>query len=151
MKDKDDDLKVTLTAGGQSTSTTLGGLKAAAGRIRGEEMTIKRVEDLLEIHNDEGTTKALNAKWKRLRQEVDSRASLDEKSVKGELRIVIKYETEGASGMHEIEVLHDIKLPKERSNKRKMYEDKDGNLTPIKPSKQTELFGDNVTPIRKNV
>lgn len=141
----DDNTKVTMSSGGQTAETTLGKLKKLA------QPTIKRVEDLLEIHNDETTTKTLNEKWKRLRNEVDSRASLDEKTVKGELRIVIKYETDGDTGVHEIEVLHDVKLPKERSNKRKMYEDADGNLTPVKPSKQAELFPDNVHPIRKGV
>lgn len=141
----DDGTKVTVSSGGHTTETTVGKLRKLA------QPTIKRVEDLLEIHNDEDTTKKLNQKWKKLRQDVDSRASIDEKKTKGELRIVIKYETDGDTGVHEIEVLHDIKLPKERSNKRKMYEDADGNLTPVKPTKQTELFADNVTPIRKGV
>lgn len=148
---KDDETKVTLTGGGQTVTTTLGGLKAAAGRVRGEELTIKKIEDLLQIHDDEQSTKTLNRKWKKLREEVDQRASLDEKSVKGELRIVIKYETDSDTGQHEIEVLSDVKLPKERSNKRKMYEDKDGNLTPVKPTKQTEMFPDNVRPIKAGV
>jgi Zn-finger protein len=139
-----DDIKVTISGKDMASA-------AERLRARAEGGKVKSIEDLLQIHNDEQTTKELNKEFKKLREAVDSRASLDEKNVKGELRVVIKYETEGATGMHEIEILHEIKLPKKRSNKRKMYEDQDGNLTDRKPSKNLDLF-DNVTPInRKSV
>jgi len=141
---KDDETKVTISSGGQTASTTLGKLKATAERATG---TIRRVEDLLEIHNDTETTRELNKDFDRLRQEIDTRAREDEKSVKGSMTITIHYQTEGATGMHEIEIVHAIKPPKRRSNKRKMYEDAQGNLTDRKPTKQTEMF-DNVRPIK---
>ena len=125
--------------------------KPKTAKAQREALTVKRVEDLLEIHNDEQTTKTLNKQWKKLREDVDTRASQDEKTIKGEMRITIRYSTDSDTGQHEIEVLHDVKLPKPRSNKRRMYEDADGNLTPVKPTKQTDLFAENVHPIRKNV
>lgn len=119
-------------------------------KARAESGKARSIEDIFQIHNDEQTTKDLNKEFAKLRDAVDSRASLEEKKFKGELRIVVKYETDGASGVHEIEIVHDIKLPKKRSNKRKMYEDAEGNLTERKPSKNLDLF-DNVTSIRKGV
>lgn len=145
-KSMDGNTKVTISGGGQTTSTTLGALEKLA-----EKGKIKRVEDLLEIHNDEQTTKELNKEFAELRRVVDSRASLDQKTIKGELCITIKYSTDSDTGQHEIEVLHSIKLPKKHSNKRKMYEDHEGNLVDKKPTKQTEMFPDNVRSIKKGV
>ena len=138
-----DDIKVTISGKDMASA-------AERLRARAESGKARSIEDIFQIHNDEQTTKDLNEEFAKLRDAVDGRASLEEKKFKGELRIVVKYETDGASGVHEIEIEHDIKLPKKRSNKRKMYEDAEGNLTERKPSKQQDLF-DNVTPIRKGV
>lgn len=113
--------------------------------------TIKRVEDLLEIHNDEQTTKVLNAKWAELRNVCDSRAAKEDAKIKGKLVIEIEYDAMKDSGMHDIAIKCDVKLPAERVVSRTMYEDADGNLTDRKPSKNLDLFPENVHPIRKNV
>lgn len=144
------DTKVTISGGGQTTSTTMGQINDLAEKLANKGK-IKEIEDLLQIHNDKQTTADLNRDWKKLRSEVDSRASLDETKVKGELTIKIIYEADSDTGKKEIEIKHDLKLPAPRSNKRTMYETADGELSDRKPTKQTEMFPDNVKPIRKGV
>jgi hypothetical protein len=105
----------------------------------------------LELHNDEQTTKEINRDWQELRSTVDGRASLEERKVKGKLTITINYEADSDTGKKEITITRSLSLPKPPSNTRTLYEDADGNLQTMKPTKQTDLFPDNVKPIRKNV
>lgn len=137
--------KVTLTSGGKSTTTTMGAIKALA-----ESGKIKDVEGLLSLHNDEQTTREVNKDWRELRQTIDSRASLEEKTIKGSLTIKIEYEADSDTGKKEIKVTRALSLPKPPSNKRTLYEMADGTLSTVKPSKNLDLF-DNVKPIRKGV
>ena len=146
---KDDDTKVTLTANGQSTTTTLGGLKSASEKLK-EATTVRDVESLLQLHNDEQTTREINRDWSELRHVVDGDASKYEKTVKGRLTITIDYEADSDTGKKEITIGRSLKLPDPPKNTRVLYEDKDGALQTVKPTKQTEMF-ENVTPIRKGV
>lgn len=118
------------------------------GPIVREQPTIKRVEDLLEIHDDEKTTQVLNAKWRELREVVDGRASKEDTRIKGKLVIEIEYDATKDSGLHDISIKCDVKLPAERVVSRTMYEAADGSLTDRKPTKHPELF-DNVVQIKK--
>lgn len=146
----DDDTKVTVTGSGQSAITTLGGIKTATEKLK-EATKVKDVEGLLSLHNDEQTTKEINKDWQELRGTVDGRASLEEKKVKGKLTITIDYEADSDTGKKEITITRCLTLPKPPSNTRTLYEDKEGNLQTVKPTKQLDLY-DNVTPIkRKNV
>lgn len=141
-----DDTKVTITGGGQTTETTLGALQRAV-----ENGKIKNVESLLELHNDEQTTREINKAWAQLRSTVDHRASLEEKKVKGKLTLTIDYEADSDTGKKDITIAHKLDLPAPPKNTRTLYEDADGNLQTKKPTKQTEMFPDNVKPIRKGV
>lgn len=119
-------------------------------KARTESLKVRNVESLLELHNDEQTTKEINKDWQELRSTVDSRASLEERKIKGKLTITIDYEADSDTGKKEITITRALTLPKPPSNTRTLYEDEDGNLQTVKPSKQQDLFA-NVTPIRKGV
>ena len=112
--------------------------------------TVKSVEDLLALHNDEQTTAEINRAWKELRATCDNRASLEEKMVGGKLSLTIEYKADGDTGKKELTITHALSLPKPPSNTRTLYEDANGALQTVKPSKQQDLFP-NVTPIRKGV
>lgn len=145
-----DETKVTIGGGGgQSTTTTLGGLKTASERLK-EATTVRDVESLLQLHNDEQTTREINGDWRELRRVVDGDASKYDKTVKGRLTITIDYEADSDTGKKEITISRSLKLPDPPKNTKVLYEDADGALQTIKPSKQTEMF-ENVTPIRKGV
>jgi hypothetical protein len=146
---KDDETKVTISGGGKSVSTTLGGLKSASEKLK-EATTVRDVESLLQLHNDEQTTREINRDWSELRHVVDGDASKYEKTVKGRLTITIDYEADSDTGKKEITIGRSLKLPDPPKNTRVLYEDKDGALQTVKPTKQTEMF-ENVTPIRKGV
>ena len=147
---KDDDTKVTLTANGQSTTTTMGALKSASEKLK-DATTVRDVESLLQLHNDEQTTREINRDWSELRHVVDGDASKYEKTVKGRLTITIDYEADSDTGKKEITIGRSLKLPDPPKNTRVLYEDKDGALQTVKPTKQTDLDFGNVTPIRKGV
>ena len=117
-------------------------------KARAESLKVKDVESLLELHNDEQTTKEINKDWTELRSTVDGRASLEERKIKGKLTITIDYEADSDTGKKEVTISRKLDLPAQPKNTRTLYEDAEGNLTERKPSKQQDLF-DNVTPIRK--
>ena len=144
-----DETKVTISGGGQSATTTLGGLKTASEKLK-EATTVRDVESLLQLHNDEQTTREINGDWRELRRVVDGDASKYDKAVKGRLTITIDYEANRDTGQKEITIGRSLKLPDPPKNTKVLYEDADGALQTIKPSKQTEMF-ENVTPIRKGV
>lgn len=108
----------------------------------------KRVEDLLSLHGDGESTKRINAKWKAMREEVDSRASMDEADISGELTIKIKHKAIGSTGKKEIEVIAAEKMPADRVNKQTLYEDREGHLSTVKPSKQMDMFPGESRPAR---
>ena len=120
-------------------------------KARIEGLKVKDVESLLELHNDEQTTKEINRDWQKLRSTVDGRASLETAKLKGKLTITIEYEADRDTGQKEVTISRKLDLPAPPKNTRTLYEDAEGNLQTMKPTKQQDLF-DNVTPInRKSV
>ena len=67
------------------------------------------------------------------------------------MTITIEYEADSDTGKKEITISRKLDLPPPPKNTRTLWEDKDGHLQTVKPTKQIDLF-DNVTPInRKSV
>lgn len=141
MAKSEDDTKVTITASG---------LKTASEKLK-EATTVRDVESLLSLHDDEQTTRAINKDWSELRRVVDGDASKYEKTIKGRLTLVIDYEADSDTGKKEITISRSLKLPDPPKNTRVLYEDASGALQTVKPTKQTEMFPDNVKPIRAGV
>lgn len=116
-----------------------------------EATKVRDVESLLSLHNDEQTTREINQDWQELRSTTDGRASHEERKIKAKMTITIEYEADGDTGKKEITISRKLDLPPPPKNTRTLWEDKDGHLQTVKPTKQIDLF-DNVTPInRKSV
>jgi hypothetical protein len=144
-----DGVKETAMATKDDDTKAAAGFKSASEKLK-EATTVRDVESLLQLHNDEQTTREINGDWRELRRVVDGDASKYDKTVKGRLTITIDYEADSDTGKKEITISRSLKLPDPPKNTKVLYEDADGALQTIKPSKQTEMF-ENVTPIRKGV
>lgn len=132
-----------------SEKTTITGADVEKMRANLENITkIRNVESLLSLHNDEQTTREINADWKELRETVDGRASREERKVKGSITIKIDYEADSDTGKKEITVSRKLDLPPPPKNTRTLYEDKDGHLSTVKPTKQMDMFPGESRPAR---
>lgn len=115
-----------------------------------EQFKVRSVEGLLQLHNDEQTTREINEEWRRFRAEIDQRAKDQQSKVTGEVTIKIKYAAIDATGRKEVTISHGVKLPPKPKNTKELYEDASGVLQTVKPTKQIDMF-DNVRPIKQGV